>query len=95
MTGTNDKPLNDNLHTQPLDEHGVLLINLDASTTAVHDVLTEHISQTRAMLAVAYGHQCTPLQHIDDRLHDSYLWAMARQLQVIEHLTKQLISNRR
>jgi len=70
----------------------VLLINLGASTTAVYDVLTERIRQTRAMLAITYGQAHPPLQSLSDELHDSYLWAMARQLQIIEQLTKQLIT---
>lgn len=90
MTDRDDTATPLPLHTEPLDEHGLLLLNTQAPTTAVHDALNERITQARAMLALVYGHPHHPFQGLSHRLQDSYLWALARQLQVIECLVRRL-----
>jgi len=86
MAINNDKPHTPPLTTIPLDEHGVIWLNLEAKPLAIHDTITEHLGQLMAMLALVYGDKPCPLNQLNDDLQNHYLWAMTRHIQMIERL---------
>lgn len=94
MANTNDKPPAPQVHTQALDEHGLILINLDASALAIFDALSERLGQLQAMLAITYGESDNPFYSLSDQHLDRYHFALARQVDVIEQLVDLLAERR-
>ncbi len=86
MSKSNRKPVEYPANTMALDEHGVILINAQASALSLTDVLDEHLSQLRAMLALIHGETPSHFSALAEPLQDSYLWAMHRHVQIIQHL---------